>query len=186
MSNHIKVVIVVGSLGLFLIARFVFHIWSDEASSAISHSLDSIQKKHEQHESALEETRRRIAASDALIVALIEGRATLADVTAAFLAMHKDLPFYSAHLQFHYSGQTDMERLARDMANRASLRVADPAKREKLAEQLVSEFQTLFPGTPPLQFDPVTAPVPKMPTPPFPARNPQIRKPIPVPVLIHQ
>jgi len=113
-------------------------------------------------DSELEEAARRIHTADALAGALAEGRVSLADAASTLLVIHEDMPQYRERLQTFYAGATDLERAARQAAERAHDHVSDAADRDRLAARLAAEFRTLFPSAEPLRSPvpvPVTVPV---------------------------
>jgi|GEM_PF-5004714 len=162
---------IAGAMGLVLVATVIF-----VTTRFLWNPLTPIQTESERLDAAIEEADRRIELVDELMVALIEGRASLEQVARDFLKLHEgNRSFTDSHALYH-AGHTPLERAARDMANRAYRR-AQPHQQKPLAQRLTDEFRTLFPEVEPLQFEPI----------PTPTRNPpMVRKPegraLPVPV----
>lgn len=115
-------------------------------------------------DSELEISLRRIRAADALVAAVIEGRANLAEAAPALLALHESVPYFREDLRQRHPGETDVERASREVAARAYRETPDPAARERLAARLSAEFKSLYPASAPLAFQPVSPPAPPPPT----------------------
>jgi hypothetical protein len=112
-------------------------------------------RKHEQaHREAVESAHRlsaadalvweRIAIKEALVADLIDGRATLAEVTAQFTVLNQSRPDYLDIIRATTPGDTDEERMARNVIDHVRHRVADPAKRDRLRCRLECELADLL------------------------------------------
>jgi hypothetical protein len=120
---------------------------------------------------ALDDARERSAITEVQVSALIAGRVRLVDAAREFLAAHEKSPAISAYFVTHYPDQTPLEHAARDLANRAHVRVGDQGAREQLAQRLTAEFAAQFPTRAPLELEPYFAPpVPTHRTPPVPPK----------------
>lgn len=144
--------IAVGSTGLVLVTALIFMI-----TQFFWNPLTPLQTESQRLDAAIEEADRRIELADELIVALIEGRASLDQAARDFLKLHENNPGFVKFHAIHNTGQTPLESAARDMANRAYNR-AQPHQQELLAKRLTDEFRVLFPEVEPLQFDPIPTP----------------------------
>ena len=168
----------VGLLGVGLTAGFVLLTGCGGANSFSLHPEDPLQAEAERLGHELEAVRRRMEAVESLVVSLSEGRTSLAQGAGEFLALHEGDPRFFESYRLHYPNQTPLERAARDIANRAHFRIADPIRREPLITRLTEEFRILFPQAEPLAFDPVQDPDPHQPPhgpgrPPLPPRVPR-------------
>ncbi len=171
--------IIVGSLGLVLVAVVALNTGPCWMSRVPFTELSSLQTESQHLDSANEEVSQRVMAVEALARTLAEGQASLTEVARDFLAMHENQPFFHEQHQISFPGRTLLESAARDVANRANL-MADPAKREQLIQRLTAEFQAAFPGAEPLEFEPIPAPTPH---PPIDPRSPLPPKVFPRPTL---
>jgi hypothetical protein len=90
---------------------------------------------------------RRMELKDRLVSDLIEGRTTLADVTAEFIRLNRDRPGYATAIRTTYAGRTDEERTARSILYCASRQLSHlpPTSRAAITTRLENEFADLFP-----------------------------------------
>lgn len=89
------------------------------------------------------EVQNRIAAKESLISDLIEGRMTLAEVTARFVVLNASHPAYLSTIRAHYAGRSDLEKTARNVIDYAKARCTDPAVRARVVGRLEAEFAAL-------------------------------------------
>jgi hypothetical protein len=125
----------------------------------------ALQQESDKLDASIAESKVRMVAGENIVTKLVEGRAPLGEVAQEFLDLHADDPGFTNSYLLHYPNESLLERATRDMANRAHVRVTDPLKREQLDRRLTEQFQTLYPNTRPLEFDPVpeVEPVPLTP-----------------------
>jgi hypothetical protein len=102
-------------------------------------------------DAASAEVRRRIDTKDALIQNLIAGRATLAAVTAQFLALDENRPSYMAVLRNNQPGATDEEKMARNVISYAlpSLNERSLIQKAAVLVRLEAELHHLTSGQAP-------------------------------------
>jgi hypothetical protein len=109
-------------LSVFISAGVVLQRSTSIVGTAIPHHLTATERERElalTHEldETIQDLRRRIELKDRLVAELLAGRATLADVTAQFLAMNQGHPEHMAVVRSYYAGATDTERTARNVMN---------------------------------------------------------------------
>ncbi|MCI0704888.1 MAG: hypothetical protein L0241_27835 [Planctomycetia bacterium] len=86
---------------------------------------------------------RRIEVKETLIRDLIEERTTLTEVTAQFHEMNVVRPQYMVVIRVSFPGDTDEEKMARNVISFALPRV-EPEKREALERRLEAELQQML------------------------------------------
>lgn len=91
------------------------------------------------------EVLQRITVKEEWIANLISGRCTLASATMQFTALNEVCPTYMSLIRDSYPGATDEEKMARNVLDFLSPRVAgEPAwRRLALLARLNAEFQVL-------------------------------------------
>lgn len=82
----------------------------------------------------------RIAVKEALVAELIDGRATLADVTDRFAALNQEHPVYMDVIRSNYEGRTDREKVARTVIAYASDRIGDADEQMQTVARLEVEL----------------------------------------------
>jgi hypothetical protein len=168
--------IAVGSLGVALVGALALGPGRGERFSL--NPLPSIRSESQRLDSAIETASHRIRVGNGIVVALGEGRVSLAEATRDYIALHESDPTFREYHQLHSPGQSLSEYVARNLANRAH-HEADPYRRERLSRRLTEEFRTLFPSAEPLQFEPVSDPAPDRPVHPVPRPVPVSQQPAP-------
>ena len=90
--------------------------------------------------------RRQIQVKEALLTELLEGRATLADVSAQFLAMNMNSPASMSVIRREYPGATDEEKSAYNVLTfaQAELGRGCPDRKATVLARLDAEFFALF------------------------------------------
>jgi len=86
---------------------------------------------------------QRIAYKDVLITELIEGRATLPEVTSQFLVLNESHPEYMAVIRADYPGRTDQEKAARNVIGHVRARVTNPVERARGLGRLQAELEQM-------------------------------------------
>jgi hypothetical protein len=91
------------------------------------------------------EVLQRIALKDELITNLIAGRSTLAAMTLQFMALNEGYPAYMSVIRDSYPGASDEEKMARNVLDFLSIRLAhEPTwRRLTLLARLETEFHAL-------------------------------------------
>jgi hypothetical protein len=181
MSFGIRAVTIAGLAGVALGACYLLLVWTDNKGWVSSLLLGEVIAERNRLEITHAEVLERMRAGEARIIDLSQGRATLREVAAEMIAMHEDQPIFCECLARRYPGQTDLERVARAVANRAYYEVEDLAQREKLGRQLIEEFRTTFPSAEPFAFDSFPDPMPTPAPPPGPELGPPQGVPMPLP-----
>ncbi len=97
----------------------------------------------ERLEVAEHEVQRRIALKESLVLELIAGRATLAEVTAHFSELNASRPNYVAAIRESFPGDTDEEKAARNVIAYALARTS-AADRDAVACRLDAELQRML------------------------------------------
>jgi hypothetical protein len=88
----------------------------------------------------------RIAIKESIITALIDRRITLADATAQFMELNSARPEYMTALRNAFPGETDLEKVARNVIAFALPRVP-LSEREALSVRLEAELQQVLAGS---------------------------------------
>jgi hypothetical protein len=101
-----------------------------QAQSTVSHQLTLTDG----------EIQQRIALKEVLIADLIEGRATLAEVTAQFMALNECSPGCVSVIRKTFPGQTDQEKTARNVIDYVRARISDPVQRAQVLVRLEGEL----------------------------------------------
>ena len=106
--------------------------------------------KARQFEAQDMEVIRRVEMKDRLVTDLIDGRTTLAEVALVFLKMNQNRPGYMTVIRAGYAGQTDEERMARNVLNFVNPRLATlPAdKRAEVTARLETELYNFVTAVP--------------------------------------
>ena len=89
----------------------------------------------------------RLAYKDAHVGELVAGRASLADVAAAFARLNAEDPVARDMVRQAYPGRSDDERAARNVLAFVEARPTPPAERAALLTRLHAEFDRLYPPT---------------------------------------
>jgi hypothetical protein len=74
---------------------------------------------------------------------LIDGRLSLAQVTAEFVRLNEEYPAARDHVRFRYAGSSDEEKTARNVLDHVRPRVADE-QRDAVLARLEREFVALY------------------------------------------
>lgn len=88
----------------------------------------------------------RIGAKESLVNEVIAGRLSLADAAEQFLDLSADAPNYLDILRDRFPDGTDEVRVARNVIEYVTQRVADPARRDALTSQLAAELADMTPA----------------------------------------
>ncbi|WP_439630454.1 hypothetical protein [Gemmata sp.] len=92
------------------------------------------------------ELRRQIQIKEVLLGELIEGRATLADVSAQFLAMNRNSTASMTVIRKEYPGETDEEKSAYNVITFANAELSRgcPVRKAEVLARLNAEFEALY------------------------------------------
>ncbi len=90
-----------------------------------------------------DDVRRRIEVKELIIADLIARRTTLAEATERFTVLNESRPQYLTVIRSKYPGETDQEKMARNVIGFAQLRVA-PAERDALNRRLEMELRQML------------------------------------------
>jgi hypothetical protein len=89
-------------------------------------------------------TFRRQGVKEVLVADLVAGRATLAEVAAAFTDLDRSQPWFPDALRVDHPGESDRELVARCVLGYAQSRVTDPASRAEVRRRLEGELRSFL------------------------------------------
>jgi hypothetical protein len=118
-------------------------VWNQPARGREAKEVAATTRRLERE---LDMIRHRIEIKERLVAALIEGRATLAEVAAQFLALDQDQEAWMLMLRAKFPGGTDEEKIARNVIQYTLAKLADPFAKERVAWRLRTEFRVMFPA----------------------------------------
>ena len=113
---------------------------------ALEQEAQEAYEQNDQMTATAESLNRRMEVKEALIRDLIEGRATLAEVTAQFYELNSPYPQYMTAIRANFPGRTDEEKMAHNVIYYALPR-ATPEQREALKTRLDAELQQMLIGS---------------------------------------
>ena len=90
-----------------------------------------------------EEIRERIALKEAFIEELLAGRTTLAEVTEKFMTLNSSRPHYMDAIRDHFPGDTDQEKMARNVISIAIAR-SPTERQDSVTQYLESELNLMI------------------------------------------
>lgn len=93
-----------------------------------------------------EEIRHRINVKEVIIADLLAKRITLAEATEQFTVMNESRPQYMAMIRATFPGETDQEKIARNVISFALLRVK-PQERDTVNHRLEKELHLMLTGS---------------------------------------
>ena len=132
-------------------------VWNQPARGREAKEVAATTRRLERE---LDMIRHRIEIKERLVARAIEGRATLAEVAAQFLALDQDHETWMLMIRDKFPGVTDEETMARNVIEYTLEKLADPSAKERVAWRLRTEFRVLFPGDEELVGPPTPFPVP--------------------------
>jgi hypothetical protein len=89
-----------------------------------------------------QEVRQRIAVKDAIVADLVAGRISLSEATERFAELNAAHPEYLDAIRAAFAGETDQEKMARNVIAFAVLRTA-PDERDLLTARLEAELHQM-------------------------------------------
>lgn len=95
-------------------------------------------------QAASEDVRNRISRKEVVVANLRAGQLSLAAATAEFMTLNRDKPETLAVIRDLFAGDTDREKMARNVIDFALIREPDPAAKQKLAGRLDAELHELI------------------------------------------
>jgi hypothetical protein len=138
--------------GVVAVAFAANPAWARSAGLDVWNAAELAREKEEVIEQGRElaavddEICRRIAVKEAVVRDVIDGRTTLADATAQFMALNEPYPANLRMIRETYPGSTDEEKTARNVICYTLGRVDDPDERDWVAHRLQEELQAVIAG----------------------------------------
>ena len=118
----------------------VMELWnSREVDQVLVDELEYSRRLDEQDETI----RRRITLKESLVDNLVDGHTTLTAVIEGFTQLDQERPDYVPSLLATLPGQSDQEKILRNILNYVELRLQPGPKREEFIDNLQREFRQL-------------------------------------------
>jgi hypothetical protein len=119
-------------------------VWNVPALTAQMRDSDEQGRRIEEES---ERIRRRLRVKETIVTDLIAGRVTLAEATDRFTELNESQPHYLLTIRNHFPGQTDEERMARNVIGFAEQQVP-PKERPALRSRFEAELRRMLAASP--------------------------------------